>query len=244
MAKIIGPIACPACIVSGHDMDSCRANELPGKRILCINCGSYPEAVERDKLTALIELPSPIRQVAATLLRSWKLEVAPLALNFIGKGKSEIISPERAAAAVAQNAVEYLADLSHEWTVGFGRRHCADTLIVKFDDRGAATMPEADCRRLVYGGMNLKDPIIEAVEIERKLIDAHCPVELAAAVARLVQAGFTVSYATLNERIRRVSLRFNPVVVPKAGSDDQSDPAADKKPAYSQTIRAEATFYL
>lgn len=230
MAKIIGSAPCPACSLSGHDADSCRANELEGGSIMCINCGSFTKAIERKTLDELRELPSAIRQVAATLLRSRNFAVPGLTLSFIGKGQSDIISPDRAAAAVAQGAVDYLVDLSHEWTIGFKGASPIDTLIIKYDERGASALGEGDCRRLVYGGMNTGEMGVDAQEIERKLISALCPVDLAAGVARLVQAGFTVPSCTLDGLLRKANLRFNPESGQKSGP--------------SQTIRAEVSFYL
>lgn len=227
--KIVGPSVCPSCALSGHDSDSCRANLLDNGHVACFTCGSITEPVPEDVRRSVRQMPPGIAIVVGNLFRSRDKDAPGLKLIYERNGLGHI-SHDRAVAAVAHGCVEALLEADALVTLVFASVDRTARLELRYDKTQAPKLSPEAISRLFNGGFYISEPkagtpAFLAQELEQVLRSRACPPDLAAACARLMLNQFTVQHTNLDDRMRRVLLRFT-------------------DPATSVEITAECTYCL
>lgn len=203
--KIIGSTVCPACAMSGHDADSCRANLLEGNVIGCITCGGFiPEAAASSR-QAVQNYPIGVKMAVAQIIRGqFKTggAIEGLALVHRQEGIGEV-SSERAAAAVACGNADVLLDADNKVKLMFKGDDPIASLDLSFDVRTAGTIPSNALFALFNGYFPGKGD-----ELYDELVARLCPPDLARAAQRLAWSGFTVKHRDLGSSLSRLVLAF------------------------------------
>ncbi|MBU6453604.1 MAG: hypothetical protein KGS72_17630 [Cyanobacteria bacterium REEB67] len=183
-----GFAVCQACQLSGHDGDSCRANELSNGDTWCINCGCYSLPLS-SSTSALFGLPSKVKAVVVALMREKELYVPKLRIMSAQFGPDGTAS--QAAAACAQGNEGVILNGGRVVFSGdkynFARmelRFQADELDEVPDFSGAAAHPST------------KDGFADeqVTQFLRQLKAHGCPPVLETAIAKLMAFGFTVRH--------------------------------------------------
>lgn len=203
--KVIGSTVCPACAMSGHDADSCRANLLEGNVIGCHTCGAViPESAVNAR-SAVQNYPIGVKMAVAQIIRGLYKTGAPvfgLTLVHSQDGIGEI-SSERAAAAVACGNADVLLDADNKVKLVFKGDDPIADLSLSFDRRNAGTIPQAALFALFNGFFPGKGD-----ELYDELVARLCPPDLARAAQRLAWSGFTVKHRDLGSSLSRLVLAF------------------------------------
>lgn len=100
--SIVGQRECPTGFLREHDGDERRANLCSDDRVLCVICGSIAHDIPSQLRAPVLRLPMSMRELIAALISSIKVDMPTFQLSAVNDGRTETISTERAAAAVAQ----------------------------------------------------------------------------------------------------------------------------------------------
>jgi len=193
---ITGSAVCPACQLTGHDADFCRANQLSDGRILCVNCGSYIAPFEVQALP-VNRMPLSLRSFVATMLREPEVHAPSLKLTMASFGPDG--SSSQAAAACAQGNEGVI--LNQGALIFSADRHALSRLEVRFFADQLQGIPD-DFTRITPVAIDQ-----ESQRFLRNLKLSSCPPALLSAIGKLLSIGFTVRLTDFSgASMRRIQL--------------------------------------
>jgi len=189
---ISGSTVCPACQMSGHDGDSCRANQLSDGRILCINCGSYIEPIGASAM-AVYQMPFPVKCLTAALMRESELHVPALKLTMAAFGPDG--SSTQASAACAQGTEGVILNAGR---LAFS--HGLSSLEIRFQADELQDLPRAF-------GQKARELSEDEQQFLHNLRLHSCPKALESAIGKLFSLGFTMRHIDFSgASMRRIAL--------------------------------------
>ncbi|MBS1997484.1 MAG: hypothetical protein JSS86_14285 [Cyanobacteria bacterium SZAS LIN-2] len=193
---ITGFAVCQACQMSGHDGDSCRANQLSDGRTGCINCGSYTVPFDSHKLP-VYSLPPSIKSFVATMLRESEPYEPYVKLAMVQFGPDG--SSSQAAAACAQGNADVI--LNGGRLAFSADDHGLSRLAVSFDASELQDVPQN------FDFAARKELDVESQQFLRNLKLHSCPPALVAAIGKLIKMGFAVRHTDFSgASMRRILL--------------------------------------
>ncbi len=192
---ITGSSVCPACQMTGHDGDSCRANQLSDGRILCVMCGSVIAPIDAAVMS-VYRMPHSLKSLVATMLRERDVHAPYLKLTLATFGPH---ASSNLAAACAQGNEGTI--LNHGSLILSAERHSFAKLQVTFQADELQDVPEDfTCLKNIA-------PSQKTEQFLRNLTLHSCPPALAKAIGRLISIGFKVRVQDFSAgSIRRIQL--------------------------------------
>ncbi len=182
--------------MTGHDGDSCRANQLSDGRILCYNCGSVIAPFDTPAMP-IYRMPHSVKSFVATMLRE-KLVHAPfLKLTLATFGPDG--TSRQAAAACAQGNEGVILNGGN--LIFSADPYGLSRLEVRFQADQLEDVP-ADFTCIKNSG-----PDQQAQQFLHNLSLSSCPPALANAIGKLLSIGFTVRHTDFSgASMRRIQL--------------------------------------
>lgn len=182
--------------MTGHDGDSCRANQLSDGRILCIICASVIAPFDAHALP-VYRMPHSVKSLVATMLRESEIQAPCLKLTLATFGPDG--SSFQAAAACAQGNEGVI--LNAGTLLLSADRHGLSTLAVRFQADELQEVP-ADFTRVKAAALDH-----EGQQFLQNLKLSSCPPALVSAIGKLISLGFTVRHTDFSgASMRRILL--------------------------------------
>lgn len=193
---ITGNASCPACEISGHDGDSCRAYRLSDGRVSCPNCLSVTAPFDA-KAMPVYRMPYAVRTFVATMLREPKDHTPSLKLTMASFGPDG--SSSQAAYACAQGNEGFI--LNQGALIFSADRHALSRLEVKFQADELQDVPED------FAAIKSTELNQDSQQFLANLRLHSCPPALEAAIGKLISIGFVVRIMDLSvASMRRIQL--------------------------------------
>jgi hypothetical protein len=182
--------------MSGHDGDSCRANQLSDGRVLCITCGSYITPFDAQ-VNAVYRMPFAIRTFVATMLREREIHAPSLKLTMASFGPNG--TSEQASAACAQGNEGVI--LNSGYLIFSAAPYGLAKLEVRFQADELQSVPED------FSRTSTREPGPQQLQFLQNLSLNSCPPALVAAIGRLIAIGFEVRHLDYTgASMRRIQL--------------------------------------
>jgi hypothetical protein len=182
--------------MSGHDADSCRANQLSDGRILCVICASIIAPFDA-KAMPVYRMPYAVRCFVAAMLREKEVHAPSLKLTMATFGPDG--SSSQAAAACAQGTEGVI--LNYGALIFSADRHALSKLEVRFQADELDQLPKD------FAVAKPRELDVDAQAFLRQLKLHSCPPALEAAIGKLITIGFSVRHTDFSgASMRRIQL--------------------------------------